>query len=250
MVGQRFCEKLVEHDVPRQYAIVTFCEEPRAAYDRVGLTSFFAHRSAEKLMLAKREWYDEHGITLHIGDRASQIERQTRRVHSDKGVEVAYDTVVLATGSYPFVPPVPGIDKLGVFVYRTIEDLERCASAEGDPPRHQRWFLGLEVGRPPGWAHPRRILPGLNEMTKLFRRCKSRIRRAEHLVKSAAVMAKSRLYSSPTEASEVDMIITSWHPHDDRYGPWARGWRTGRCQRRLWYPVRHMYAIGEVALRG
>src|SRR5213593_2132314 len=91
MVGQRFCEKLVELDVPRQYAIVTFCEEPRAAYDRVGLTSFFAHRSAEKLMLAKRGWYDEHGITLHIGDRASKIERQTRRVRSDKGVEVAYD---------------------------------------------------------------------------------------------------------------------------------------------------------------
>ena len=116
MVGQRFCEKLVEHDVSRQYAIVTFCEEPRAAYDRVGLTSFFAHRSAERLMLAKREWYEEHGITLHIGDRASQIERKTRRVRSDKGVELTYDTVVLATGSYPFVPPVPGIDKRGVFV--------------------------------------------------------------------------------------------------------------------------------------
>jgi nitrite reductase (NADH) large subunit len=123
MVGQRFCEKLVEYDVSHQFAIVTFCEEPRAAYDRVGLTSFFAHRSAEKLMLAKREWYDEHGITLHIGDRASQIERKTRRVRSDKGVELTYDTVVLATGSYPFVPPVPGIDKRGVFVYRTIEDL-------------------------------------------------------------------------------------------------------------------------------
>src|SRR3989441_10558026 len=128
MVGQRFCEKLVEYDVLRQFAIVTFCEEPRAAYDRVGLTSFFAHRSAEKLMLTKREWYDEHGITLHIGDRASQIERKTRYVCSDKGVEVVYDTVVLATGSYPFVPPVPGIDKWGVFVYRTIEDLEKISA--------------------------------------------------------------------------------------------------------------------------
>src|SRR4030095_2403612 len=101
IVGQRFCEKLVEHDVLRQHAIVTFCEEPRAAYDRVGLTSFFAHRSAEKLMLAKRDGYDEHGIPLHISDRASLIERKTCRVRSDKGVEVAYDMVVLATGSYP-----------------------------------------------------------------------------------------------------------------------------------------------------
>jgi len=150
MVGQRFCEKLVEYDVLRQYAIVTFCEEPRAAYDRVGLTSFFAHRSAEKLMLAKREWYDEHGITLHIGDRANQIERKTCRVRSDKGVEVAYDTVVLATGSYPFVPPVPGIDKRGVFVYRTIEDLEKI-SAYGKRAKRAAviggGLLGLEAAK-------------------------------------------------------------------------------------------------------
>lgn len=125
MVGQRLCETLVACDTQRQYSIVTFCEEPRAAYDRVGLTSFFAHRSAEKLLLAKRDWYIEHGIELHIGDRASQIDRQARVVRSDKGVQTPYDVVVLATGSYPFVPPVPGIDTRGVFVYRTIEDLEK-----------------------------------------------------------------------------------------------------------------------------
>src|SRR4051794_21899195 len=125
MVGHRFCEKLVEYDVDRNYRIVTFCEEPRAAYDRVGLTSFFAHRDAEKLMLAKLEWYASHGVELHIGDRAEKINRNARIVSSQKGVEVQYDSVVLATGSYPFVPTVPGISKSGVFVYRTIEDLER-----------------------------------------------------------------------------------------------------------------------------
>ena len=124
MVGQRFCEKLVGYDSAKHYRIVTFCEEPRAAYDRVGLTSFFAHRDAEQLMLTKLEWYAEHGVELHVGDRANQINRVTRTVCSDKGVEIAYDAVVLATGSYPFVPPVPGINKQGVFVYRTIEDLE------------------------------------------------------------------------------------------------------------------------------
>ena len=128
MVGQRFCEELVEHDAARQYRMVTFCEEPRAAYDRVGLTSFFAHRDAEQLMLAKMEWYTEHGIALHIGDRASQIDRNTRTVRSEKGVEIAYHVVVLATGSYPFVPPIPGINKQGVFVYRTIEDLQHIIS--------------------------------------------------------------------------------------------------------------------------
>jgi len=124
MVGLRFCEKLVELDTNEQYRIVTFCEEPRAAYDRVGLTSFFAHRDAEKLMLAKLDWYHEHGVELHLGDRAKEIDRKARVIRSEKGVEIAYDVVALTTGSYPFVPKIPGIGGSGVFVYRTIEDLE------------------------------------------------------------------------------------------------------------------------------
>lgn len=123
MVGHRFCERLVEFDTDQQYRIITFCEEPRAAYDRVGLTSFFAHRDAEKLMLARREWYHEHGIELHVGDRACELDRARKIVRSAKGVEIAYDACVMATGSYPFVPNVPGVKNSGVFVYRTIEDL-------------------------------------------------------------------------------------------------------------------------------
>lgn len=124
MVGLRFCEKLVEFDKAKQYRIVTFCEEPRAAYDRVGLTTFFAHRDAEQLMLARMEWYAANGVELHIGDRACEIDRENRIVRSQKGETIAYDEVVIATGSYPFVPPIPGVKKTGVFVYRTIEDLE------------------------------------------------------------------------------------------------------------------------------
>ncbi|HEY4308779.1 MAG TPA: nitrite reductase large subunit NirB [Pirellulales bacterium] len=150
MVGLRFCEKLVEFDTAGEFRIVTFCEEPRAAYDRVGLTTFFAHRDAEKLMLARREWYHEQGIELHLGDRANAIDRKRQLVRSEKGVEIHYDIVVLATGSFPFVPPIPGIDKRGVFVYRTIEDLQRiiefaegarrCAVLGGG-------LLGLEAAR-------------------------------------------------------------------------------------------------------
>jgi len=124
MVGQRFCEKLVQYDTARQYRIVTFCEEPRAAYDRVGLTSFFAHRDAEKLLLAKTEWYETYGVELHVGDCANRIDREAHVVHSDKGVKIAYDHVVMATGSYPFVPKIPGITHQGVFMYRKIEDLQ------------------------------------------------------------------------------------------------------------------------------
>jgi len=125
MVGHRFVEKIIEFDDRKQYRIVTFCEEPRAAYDRVGLTSFFAHRDAAKLMIARLDWYKQSGVELHIGDRANRIDRKKHVVTSEQGAEIRYDTVVLATGSYPFVPPVDGIQKRGVFVYRTIEDLEK-----------------------------------------------------------------------------------------------------------------------------
>jgi nitrite reductase (NADH) large subunit len=125
MVGHRFCERLVEFDPHKQIQIITFCEEPRPAYDRVNLTKYFEHRNPEKLALARTEWYEQHGITLYVGDRATEIDRERRVVRSAAGREIPYDYIVLATGSAPFVPSVPGIDKKGVFVYRTIEDLEK-----------------------------------------------------------------------------------------------------------------------------
>jgi NAD(P)H-dependent nitrite reductase large subunit/NAD(P)H-dependent nitrite reductase small subunit len=125
MVGHRFCERLVEFDVERAYRIVTFCEEPRPAYDRVNLTKYFEHRQPDKLALGKLDWYAENAITIYLGDRATQIDRAGKVVRSAQGREIPYDVIVLATGSTPFVPPVPGVDKKGVFVYRTIEDLER-----------------------------------------------------------------------------------------------------------------------------
>lgn len=123
MVGHRFCERLVELDAEHIWQIITFCEEPRPAYDRVNLTKYFEHRRADKLALTNPDWYAQKGITLHVGDRATEIDRSAKIVRSAQGRAIAYDAVVLATGSTPFVPSVPGIDKQGVFVYRTIEDL-------------------------------------------------------------------------------------------------------------------------------
>jgi nitrite reductase (NADH) large subunit len=150
MVGHRFCEKLVEFDTAGEYRIVTFCEEPRAAYDRVGLTSFFAHRDPEKLTLARQGWYQEHGIELHIGDRACRIDRKKKIVYSDRGLAVPYDRIVLATGSIPFVPPVPGIQKRGVFVYRTIDDLQQIVRYSAEAKRAAvigGGLLGLEAAK-------------------------------------------------------------------------------------------------------
>ncbi|MDP1563385.1 MAG: nitrite reductase large subunit NirB [Pirellulaceae bacterium] len=125
MVGHRFIERLLDYDLDKRYRIVTYCEESRTAYDRVGLTSFFVHRDAEKLMLARRGWYESAGVEVHLGDRVTSIDHKRGVVISQKGVATRYDKVIFATGSIPFVPKIPGVNNRGVFLYRTINDLEK-----------------------------------------------------------------------------------------------------------------------------
>ncbi|WP_412126753.1 nitrite reductase large subunit NirB [Streptomyces tubercidicus] len=123
MVGQRFLEELADRGVTGRARVVVLCEEPRPAYDRVQLTSYFAGRSPDDLSLADPDFLAQHGIELHLGDPATAVDRTARTVTARSGLTVHYDTLVLATGSYPFVPPVPGKDSAGCFVYRTLEDL-------------------------------------------------------------------------------------------------------------------------------
>ncbi|WP_329573475.1 nitrite reductase large subunit NirB [Streptomyces sp. NBC_01361] len=123
MVGQRFLEALAERGLTDTHRVVVLCEEPRPAYDRVQLTSYFSGRTPDELSLTDAEFIARHGIELHLGDPAEHIDRDTRTVTARSGLQVTYDALVLATGSYPFVPPVPGKDATGCFVYRTIEDL-------------------------------------------------------------------------------------------------------------------------------
>jgi len=150
MVGHRFCERLIEFDAANEFQIVTFCEEPRVAYDRVGLTKYFEHRDAEKLGLTTLEWYRENGIEIHVGERAESIDRERKEIRSTTGRIVPYDYAVLATGSSPFVPPIPGVDKKGVFVYRTIEDLESIIEFGGNTKTAAvigGGLLGLEAAK-------------------------------------------------------------------------------------------------------
>ncbi|MFF2640441.1 nitrite reductase large subunit NirB [Streptomyces niveus] len=123
MVGQRFLEALAEHGTTRRARVVVLCEEPRPAYDRVRLSSYFDGRTPDELSLVEPDFMARHGIELHLDDPADSVDRAARTVTSRAGLTFTYDTLVLATGSYPFVPPVPGKDATGCFVYRTIEDL-------------------------------------------------------------------------------------------------------------------------------
>ncbi|MEU4347571.1 nitrite reductase large subunit NirB [Streptomyces sp. NPDC023838] len=123
MVGQRFLEALAEKGVTDHARVVVLGEEPRPAYDRVHLTSYFSGTTPDELSMVEDGFIEKYGIELHLGDAARSVDRAARTVTAHSGRVFAYDVLVLATGSYPFVPPVPGKDLAGCFVYRTIEDL-------------------------------------------------------------------------------------------------------------------------------
>jgi nitrite reductase (NADH) large subunit len=125
MVGHAFIDVLIQSGQRDRFDITVLGEEPRPAYDRVHLSEFFTGRSAEDLsMLPSPGYYGQHGITLRTRTKATAIDRANRTVQCADGTQITYDRLVLATGSFPFVPPVPGKDAAGCFVYRTIEDLE------------------------------------------------------------------------------------------------------------------------------
>ncbi|MEU9730378.1 nitrite reductase large subunit NirB [Streptomyces sp. NPDC048002] len=123
MVGQRFLEALAERGLTATHRVVVLCEEPRPAYDRVALTSYYSGKSPEDLSMTDMEFIERHGIELRVGDPALSVDREARKVTAQSGEVFDYDVLVLATGSFPFVPPVPNKDATGCFVYRTIEDL-------------------------------------------------------------------------------------------------------------------------------
>src|SRR6266567_7458359 len=120
MVGHRCAELLAERapGYGRPVLITVLGEEPRAAYDRVHLSSLFDGKGPEDLT-----YPTPPGVMVHLGDPVAAIDRERRAVTTASGAAFGYDALVLATGSYPFVPPVPGHDAAGSFVYRTIEDV-------------------------------------------------------------------------------------------------------------------------------
>jgi len=123
MVGHKFLETLAASG--RQDLRVTVLgEEPRPAYDRVHLSEFFAGKSADDLSLVAPGFFDREDMVLRLNAKVVGIDRVAQSVTLADGTSVAYDRLVLATGSYPFVPPVPGADRKDCFVYRTIDDLE------------------------------------------------------------------------------------------------------------------------------
>ncbi|KAK0908045.1 hypothetical protein LTR91_005810 [Friedmanniomyces endolithicus] len=130
MVGISFIEKLMKFDVKRrEYDVIVIGEEPHLAYNRVGLTSFFQHRQVENLYLNPASWYasmPEGSLSYHLNTLVTSIDTEKKTVETSKGDTVPYEILVLATGSDALLPKhTPGHDAKGVFVYRTIDDLQK-----------------------------------------------------------------------------------------------------------------------------
>lgn len=128
MVGHCFLQALAQCELAGAQVTV-LGEEPRAAYDRVHLSAYFAGKSAEDLSLVAPGFFERTGFDLRLQTRAVAVERRTKRITTAHGEELPYDKLVLATGSYPFVPPIPGRNRIGIFVYRTLDDLDAMRAA-------------------------------------------------------------------------------------------------------------------------
>ncbi|GAB5094684.1 MULTISPECIES: FAD-dependent oxidoreductase [unclassified Caballeronia] len=148
MAGMRTVEELLKI-APELYDITVFGAEPYGNYNRILLSPVLAgEKSVDDIILNTREWYRANDITLHAGDAVVGIDRVRRIVRSASGIEARYDRLLIATGSKPFIIPVPGCDLPGVIAFRDIQDVEKMLAASRDH-RHAvvigGGLLGLEA---------------------------------------------------------------------------------------------------------
>lgn len=129
MVGHKFIDNLVNHGDADQYQAITFSEEPRLAYDRVQLSKYFSGSTAEDLALTTADYYNEKSVQFILKDKVVDLDFDNKEIITASGHREAYDKLILATGSFPFVPPIPGNKGEHCLVYRTIEDLEAITNS-------------------------------------------------------------------------------------------------------------------------
>jgi nitrite reductase (NADH) large subunit len=269
MVGQRFLEQLVQRG--GEFEITAFCEEPRPAYDRVQLTSFFSGKSAADLNVVPEKFFQQHGVTLRLNDSVLSIDPEKKIVRSARYKDVPYDKLVFATGSYPFVPPVPGKDRRGCFVYRTIEDLEVITAAAARTKVGVvigGGLLGLEAAKALKdlglETHIVEFAPRLMSVQlddaggRLLRRKIEALGASVHVAKNTKEIVqgqttKNRLVFTDGTALDTDVVVFSAgiRPRDElaRAAGLAVGERGGiRINSRCQTTNPDIYAVGECAL--
>ncbi|TQV76851.1 nitrite reductase large subunit [Aliikangiella marina] len=149
MVGHHFVEQLVTQQHPNiNFDITVLAAESRLAYDRVHLSEYFTGKRADDLAMTSEATYDQWRVAFHLNSKVTQIDRAKQIVTTHNGDQYTFDKLILATGSYPFVPPIPGNEQSHCLVYRTIEDLqeiERCAKESRVGVVVGGGLLGLEA---------------------------------------------------------------------------------------------------------
>ncbi len=152
MVGHHFVERAIEKGLHEQFEIHVFAEEDRPAYDRVYLSSYFEHKDASKLNLVDLTTYESSQVQLHLNQRIVDIDSTNQSITTEAGERIEYSELILATGSYPFVPPIPGREHAHCHVYRTIADLDEIL-AIAELPKVKKGvvvgggLLGLEAAK-------------------------------------------------------------------------------------------------------
>lgn len=148
MVARRLVDAMIDRGAAADWQVTVLAEEPRAPYDRVALTSYFTGRDPDDLALGDQELWAHEAVTLRRGVAVTGLDRQARTVSTSDGRTLGYDHLVLATGSRAAVPPVPGTDLTGCFVYRTIDDVAALRQdVESLRPRvGERPVRGVVVG--------------------------------------------------------------------------------------------------------
>jgi nitrite reductase (NADH) large subunit len=149
MAGARLVEDVLALDRDR-FDVVVFGDEPYGNYNRILLSNVLnGSQDPKEIFLNPLAWYEENGVTLQAGKRVTSVDREKQVVHAD-GIEEPYDVLVFATGSKPFVPPVPGTTLHGVFVFRTLDDCRNIADYALDCRRAVvigGGLLGLEAAK-------------------------------------------------------------------------------------------------------
>lgn len=148
MAPGRMLEKLFE-TAPGRYAVTIFNAEPRVNYDRIMLSPVLSgEKTYEQIVIHGDGWYINHGITLHKGTRVTAIDRAAKTITTDNGLTEPYDKLVIATGSVPFIIPVPGHNLPGVLSYRDLDDVDAmilAAKSRGNAVVIGGGLLGLEA---------------------------------------------------------------------------------------------------------
>ena len=130
MAGMRTVEELLKHDGGHRYRITVFGAEPHVNYNRIMLSSVLAgDKNLDEIVINPRDWYEANGIRLFTGDAVTGIDREAKTVTAASGLSVRYDRLLIATGSRPLAPPIPGLGLPGVCAFRDIADVDKMLEA-------------------------------------------------------------------------------------------------------------------------